>query len=83
MPREYARELDEKEEFPEKVWKALAEGGYLGIPIPEEYGGVQGDVVDMTIVTEDLPGVAARSAWSFSCRAALARIPWFTLPARR
>ena len=37
VPREYARELDEKEEFPEKVWKALAEGGYLEIPIPEEY----------------------------------------------
>ena len=54
IPREYARELDEKEEFPEKVWQALAEGGYLGIPIPEEYGGVAGDVVDMVIVTEEL-----------------------------
>ena len=54
VPREYARELDEKEEFPEKVWQALAEGGYLGIPIPEEYGGVSGDVIDMVLVTEEL-----------------------------
>ncbi|MGD0791603.1 MAG: acyl-CoA dehydrogenase family protein [Terriglobales bacterium] len=54
VPREYARELDEKEEFPHKVWKALAENGYLGIPIAEEYGGVGGDIVDMVIVTEEL-----------------------------
>src|SRR5271166_1910689 len=54
VPREYARELDEKEEFPHKVWKALAENGYLGIPIEEQYGGVNGDIVDMTIVTEEL-----------------------------
>ena len=53
-PREYARETDEKEEFPERIWKALAEGGYLGIPIEEEYGGSGGDVLDMTLVTEEL-----------------------------
>ncbi|MBZ5526844.1 MAG: acyl-CoA/acyl-ACP dehydrogenase [Acidobacteriia bacterium] len=53
-PPEYAREMDEKEEFPHKVWKALAEGGFLGIPISEEYGGASGDVLDMTIVVEEL-----------------------------
>lgn len=53
-PREYARETDEKEEFPERVWKALAQGGFLGIPVAEEYGGAGGDVLDMTIVTEEL-----------------------------
>lgn len=54
VPREYAREMDEKEEFPHKVWKALAEGGYLAIPIQEKFGGVGGDVLDMVIVTEEL-----------------------------
>ncbi|MBI3949776.1 MAG: acyl-CoA/acyl-ACP dehydrogenase [Acidobacteria bacterium] len=53
-PREYVRGLDEEEEYPEKVWQKLAEYGFLQIPIPEEYGGVSGDVVDMTIVTEEL-----------------------------
>ena len=53
-PREYAREMDEKEEFPHKVWKALADNGFLGIPIDERYGGVSGDIVDMVIVTEEL-----------------------------
>lgn len=53
-PREYARETDEKEEFPERVWRALAEGEFLAIPIAEQYGGAGGDVLDMTIVTEEL-----------------------------
>lgn len=53
-PREYAREVDEKEEFPERIWRALGQGGYLAIPIAEEYEGVSGDVLDMTIVTEEL-----------------------------
>lgn len=53
-PREYARETDEKEEFPERVWRALAEGEFLAIPIAEQYGGAAGDVLDMTIVTEEL-----------------------------
>src|SRR3974390_1660592 len=53
-PKEYARETDEKEEFPERVWKALGEGGFLGIPISEAYGGAGGDVLDMTLVTEEL-----------------------------
>lgn len=53
-PREYARECDEKEEFPMRVWNALARDGYLGIPIEEAYGGSGGDIVDMVIVTEEL-----------------------------
>lgn len=53
-PPEYARELDEKEEYPHRIWDALAEGGYLGIPISEQYGGVSGDELDMVIVTEEL-----------------------------
>jgi acyl-CoA dehydrogenase len=53
-PPEYARELDEKEEYPHRVWEALAEGGYLAIPIDEKYGGASGDELDMVLVTEQL-----------------------------
>jgi hypothetical protein len=49
-PREYVREMDEKEEFPRKVWNALREAGYLGIPIDTQYGGAGGDILDMIIV---------------------------------
>lgn len=52
--REYARTLDEKEEFPERLWQKMAEMGLLGIAIPEEYGGSGGDILDMVIVIEEL-----------------------------
>lgn len=53
-PREYARTLDETEEFPEQLWQKMAEMGLLGIAIPEEYGGSGGDILDMVIVIEEL-----------------------------
>lgn len=67
-PREYARTLDEKEEFPEQLWQKMAEMGLLGIAIPEEYGGSGGDIVDMVIVIEELSRgmVAAGLAYFFS-----------------
>jgi len=37
--RDVARGLDEKEEFDDLLWKKAAENGFLGVFIPEEYGG--------------------------------------------
>lgn len=34
-----ARELEEKEEFDDRIWKKAAENGFLGVFIPEAYGG--------------------------------------------
>ena len=53
-PREYQRELDEKEEFPHKLWDKLAELGMLGLIIEEKYGGMGGNVVDMVLAVEEL-----------------------------
>lgn len=53
-PREYAREIDEKEEFPHQIWPKLAKVGLLGVAIPEEYGGSGGDIIDMTLVIKEL-----------------------------
>jgi alkylation response protein AidB-like acyl-CoA dehydrogenase len=35
----YAKELHEKGEPPRELWDALAEKGYLGVNLPEEWGG--------------------------------------------
>ncbi len=83
IPREYARELDEKEEFPEKLWQALAEGGYLAIPIPEEYGGVNGDVIDMVLVTEELSRRSGAMGLVSLCLPVSERTPWCTRPVKR
>lgn len=37
--RDVARELDEKEQFDDKLWKKAAELGFVGVFIDEEYGG--------------------------------------------
>ena len=39
FPGEYWRELDRERAYPEEFVKALTEGGYLSVLIPEEYGG--------------------------------------------
>jgi len=57
-PREYLREIDKKGEFPLKVWEKIAQMGWFGIAIPEEYGGSGGDVMDLLIV---LKGLTRRS----------------------
>ena len=36
---EIARELDDNERFDDRLWKKTAENGFLGVFIPEEYGG--------------------------------------------
>ncbi len=53
-PREYQRELDEKEEFPHDLWDKLGELGVLGLIIDEQYGGMGGNVVDMVLAVEEL-----------------------------
>src|SRR2546428_14184937 len=37
-----AAEIDQTGEYPKDIEKLFAENGILGIPFPEEYGGVSG-----------------------------------------
>lgn len=36
------------------LWRRLADAGWLGISLPEEYGGSGGDILDLTLVAEQL-----------------------------
>src|SRR5258705_5802843 len=47
-----ARERDRAERFPHDVLKKMAPIGFLGGPIPEEYGGVGGQFISPAIITE-------------------------------
>lgn len=53
-PKSYIRELEDRQEYPEKVFREMAKNGWLGIQIPEEYGGVGGDAVDYVIAGEEI-----------------------------
>jgi len=45
-PKDWCRELERKEhEYPQALWDKLAEAGFHGVGIPEEYDGMGGDIV--------------------------------------
>ncbi|MBI4083860.1 MAG: acyl-CoA dehydrogenase family protein [Candidatus Lambdaproteobacteria bacterium] len=45
---------EDKTGFSPEVWKKMAELGWLGIPFPEEYGGLGQGVVETIVVMEEL-----------------------------
>lgn len=51
---EYVRECDEAERFPTELYQALAKAGWLGLPIPEEYGGTGSSCFDLTLFLEEM-----------------------------
>jgi alkylation response protein AidB-like acyl-CoA dehydrogenase len=53
-PIEYVRECDEAERFPVELFGKLAVGGWLGLPITEEYGGTGGSCTDLAVLLEEL-----------------------------
>ena len=51
-PPEYAMECDRKGEAPLEAYRALAEGGWIGVSAPEAYGGMGGSAIDLALVLE-------------------------------
>lgn len=49
---EYWREKDARHEFPTELWGALGKNGWLGVSIPEEYGGQGMSFLDTVYVVE-------------------------------
>jgi acyl-CoA dehydrogenase len=66
FPDEYWRRCDEKHAFPEDFYRAMAAGGWIGIAIPERYGGGGRGVTEASIVLEE---VAASGAAMNGCSA--------------
>ncbi|HUZ90134.1 MAG TPA: acyl-CoA dehydrogenase family protein [Candidatus Acidoferrales bacterium] len=53
-PPEYARRCDEEKRPPREAFEALAQAGWLGLGLPEEFGGQGGDQVDIAILLEEV-----------------------------
>ena len=49
--------FDESQEFPMKIMQQLGELGFLGILVPEEYGGAGLSYIDFSIIIEELAKV--------------------------
>ncbi|MEU1371056.1 acyl-CoA dehydrogenase [Streptomyces sp. NPDC005803] len=52
--REYSTSLARKGEHPRELWAEAGKLGYLGVNLPEEYGGGGGGLAELAIVLEEL-----------------------------
>jgi acyl-CoA dehydrogenase len=59
FPDAYWREHDEGHEFPSEFYAAMAEGGWIGIAIPEEFGGGGQGIAEAAIVLEEVAASGA------------------------
>lgn len=50
----FAAEIDSTGAIPDELWNKLREGGYLGVRLPEEYGGSGIDLLSYCILVEEL-----------------------------
>lgn len=57
-----AIEIDERGEYPFETVKMLADQGFLGANMPEEYGGTGLDLLSFCIIVEELARVCANTA---------------------
>lgn len=56
---EYWRARDEQHEFPWDFYKAMAAGGWIGIAIPEEYGGGGRGINEASVILEEVAASGA------------------------
>lgn len=73
-----AQEVDETETFPEENVKKMAKYGFLGIPVPKEYGGQGCDPLTYAICVEELAKVCATTAVIVSAHTSLCIDPIMT-----
>ena len=59
FPDDYWRRCDEAHEFPWDFYERMADGGWVGIAIPEEYGGGGRGITEASIVLEEIAASGA------------------------
>jgi len=67
-----AAEIDEKEIHPADLFKKLAEGGWMGIPIPTQWGGSGSDYLTNAIVVEELSRSCSSTGFTVSIHVGIA-----------
>ena len=59
FPDEYWEQHDREGKFPDQYFNAMAEAGWLGIAIPEEYGGAGKGLQEAAIILEEVAASGA------------------------
>jgi butyryl-CoA dehydrogenase len=66
-----AAEIDENSRHPAELFEKLSAGGWMGIPIPQEYGGAGADFLTSIIVVEELSRSCASTGFTISTHAGI------------
>ena len=82
FPDEYWRDKDARHEFPQDFYKAVAEAGFLGIAIPEEYGGSGLGITEAALVMREVAYMGAMNAASSIHLGILGWRRWWCMAAR-
>jgi alkylation response protein AidB-like acyl-CoA dehydrogenase len=70
-----ARHVDESGEFPLESFRKMAELGLLGIPFPEEYGGIGGDTLSFILAIEEISKACGSTALGVAAHTSLGTMP--------
>ena len=66
-----AAEIDENSRHPEELFRKLAEGGWMGIPIPQQYGGAGSDFLTHIIAVEEISRSCSSTGFTLSFHAGI------------
>ncbi|RIL09884.1 acyl-CoA dehydrogenase [bacterium] len=72
-----AHEIDETSRFPQENVDRLAELGFMGLPIPEAYGGAGADTVCYAITVEELAAACGSTALIYAAHVSLGASPFY------
>jgi alkylation response protein AidB-like acyl-CoA dehydrogenase len=67
-----AEEIDKEHRFPEEIFRKMGELGFLGLPIPEKYGGVGADTLSYAIAVEEVSRACGSTGITFVAQTSLA-----------
>ena len=73
-----AQETDETETFPQETVNKMGKYGFLGIPVPKEYGGQGGDILTYIMCVEELSKVCGTTGVIVSAHTSLCVDPILT-----
>jgi alkylation response protein AidB-like acyl-CoA dehydrogenase len=70
-----AAELDQQSRFPVEIFEKMGKLGFLGLPIPEEYGGAGADMVSYCLAVEEIGRACGGTGLSYEAHVSLACVP--------
>lgn len=70
-----AQEIDEEERFPAETIPKMVKAGFMGIPIPVEYGGEGGDILGYAMAVEELSKACGTTGVILSAHVSLGASP--------